>query len=47
MLLQKEPINVKFFRLLGALLKVHPIPRAIFVTAMSEFIQILYHCSVS
>ena len=27
---QKEPINVPFFRLLSALMKVHPIPLAIF-----------------
>ena len=44
---QKEPINVQFFRLLGALMKVHPIPHAIFETTRSGFIQILHHCSVS
>ena len=44
---QKEPISVQFFRLLNALMKVHPIPHAIFETARSGFIQILYHCLVS
>ena len=44
---QKEPINVQFFRLLSALMKVHPIPHAIFETTRSGFIQILHHCSVS
>ena len=32
---QKEPINVQFFRLLGALMNVHPIPHAIFETTRS------------
>ena len=44
---QKEPINVQFFRLLGALMKVHPIPRAIFQTKRSGLNKILHHCSVS
>ena len=44
---QKEPIKVQFFRLLSALIKVHPIPHAIFETTRSGFIQILHHCSVS
>ena len=44
---QKEPIEVPCFRLLSALIKVHPIPHAIFDTKSSEFIQILHHCSVS
>ena len=35
------------FRLLSALMKVHPIPHAIFETTRSGFIQILHHCSVS
>ena len=45
---QKESINVQFFRILGALMKVHPcqIPHAIFETTRSGFIQILHHCSV-
>ena len=43
---QKEPIKVQFFRLLSALMKVHPIPHAIFETIRSGFIQILHHCSV-
>ena len=34
------------FRLLSALMKVHPIPHAIFETARSGFIQILHHCSL-
>ena len=44
---QKEPIKVQFFRLLRALMKVHPVPHAIFETTRSGFIQILYHCSGS
>ena len=44
---QKEPVNVQFFRFLSALMKVHPIPHAIFETTRSGFIQILHHCSVS
>ena len=35
------------FRLLSALMKVHPIPHAIFETARSGFIKISHHCSVS
>ena len=44
---QKESIKVQFFRLLSALMKVHPIPRAIFETTRSGFIKIFYHCLVS
>ena len=44
---QKEPINVQFFRLLDALMKVHPIPHTIFETTRSGFIQIFHHCPVS
>ena len=43
---QKQPINVHFFRLLGALMKVHPFPHAISETLRSGFIQNLHHCSV-
>ena len=44
---QKEPMNVQFFRLLGALVKVYPIPHVIFEKTRSGFIQILHHGSVS
>ena len=44
---QKEPIKVQILRLLCALMKVHPIPRASFETTRSRFSQILHHCSVS
>ena len=44
---QKEPVKVQFFRLLSALVKVHPIPHATFETLGSGFIQILHHCPVS
>ena len=44
---QKEPINVQIFRLLSALMEVHPILHAIFETTRSGFIQILHHCPVS
>ena len=44
---QKEPVKVQFFRILSALMKVHPIPQAIFETLRSGFIQIFNHCSVS
>ena len=44
---QKKPINVQFFGFLATLMKVHPIPRAIFETKRSGFVQILHHCSVS
>ena len=44
---QKEPMNVQFFRLLGALVKVYPIPHAIFEKTRSGFIQILHHGSMS
>ena len=43
---QKELLNVQFFRFLSALMKVHPIPHAIFETKRSGFIHILHHCSV-
>ena len=43
---QKEPINVQFFRILSTVMKVHPIPHAIFETAMSGFIKILNPCSM-
>ena len=43
----KELIKVHYFRLLSALMKVHPIPHAIFETTRPGFIQILHHCSVS
>ena len=44
---QKGPINVQFFRLLSALMKIQPIPHAIFETTRSEFIQNLHHWLVS
>ena len=44
---QKDPINVQFFRLLGAQMKGHTIPHDSFETTRSGFIQILHHCSVS
>ena len=44
---QKERIKVQFFRLLSALMKVHPLPHAIFETTRSGCIQILHHCLVS
>ena len=40
-------LNIQSFRLLSALMKVHPIPHATFETARSGFIQVLHHCSVS
>ena len=40
-------MKTQFFRLLSALIKVHPIPLVIFETTRSGFIQILHHCSVS
>ena len=43
---QKESINIQFFRLLSALMKVHPLPRVIFETTRSGFIQVLRHFSV-
>ena len=42
---QKKPINVQFFKLLSAQMKVHLIPHAIFETSRS--IRILHHCSQS
>ena len=44
---QKEPIKAQFFRLLSALMKVHPILHVSFETKRSGFIQILHHCSMS
>ena len=44
---KKEPVKVQFFRLLSALMKVNPIPHAIFETKRSGLIQIFHHCSVS
>ena len=44
---KNEPIKVQFFRLLIALIKVHPISRAIFEATRSGFIQILHDCSAS
>ena len=43
---QKEPIQIQFFRLLNALIKVHPISHAIFETTRSGLIQVFHHCSV-
>ena len=42
---QKDPIRVKLFRLLSALMKVHPILFAIFETTRPVFIQTLEPCS--
>ena len=47
MLWTKRDYQCTIFRLLGALMEVHPIPHAIFETTRSRFIQILHHCSVS
>ena len=47
MLWTKRAHQCAIFRLLGALMKVHPILHTIFKTARSGFIQILHHCSVS
>ena len=44
---QKESIKVQFFRLLSALMKVHPMPHAVFETTRLVFVQILHHCPVS
>ena len=44
---QKDPIKVQCFRLLSALMKVHPMPHDVFETTRSVFVQILHHCSVS
>ena len=44
---QNEPIKVQFFSFLSVLMKVHPIPHAIFENMRSGFIQILHDCSVS
>ena len=44
---QKESISMQFFILLSAVMKVQPIPHAIFETIGSGFIPILHHCSVS
>ena len=42
---QKDPIRVKLFRLLSALMKVHSILFAIFETTRPVFIQTLEPCS--
>ena len=47
MLWTKRAHQCTIFRLLGTLMKVHPIPHANFETTRSGFIQILHHCSVS
>ena len=47
MIWTKRAHQCKIFRLLVALIKVHPILHAIFETTRSEFIQILHHFSVS
>ena len=47
MLLPKRARQCTIFQTLSALMKVHPIPHAIFETTRSGFIQILHHCSVS
>ena len=39
----KRAHQCPIFRLLGALMKVHPIPHAIFETTRSGFIQILHN----
>ena len=44
---QKGSINIQFFRPLTAMIKVYPIPHAIFETTRSGIIQILHHCSLS
>ena len=44
---EKEPISVKFFRLLSAPIKVYSTPHAIFQTTRSGFIQFSRHCSFS
>ena len=43
MLWTKAAHQCTIFRILGAILKVHPIPHAIFETTKSGFIQILHH----
>ena len=47
MLRTKEPVKLRIFRFLSALMKVHRIPHASFESTRSRFVQILYHCSVS
>ena len=47
MLWTKRAHQFTIFRLLGALMKVLPIPHAIFESTRSGFIQISHHCSVS
>ena len=47
MLWTKRAHQSTLYRVLSDLLKVHPIPHAIFETIRSGFIQILHHCSVS
>ena len=46
MLWTKRAHQCTIFRLLGALMKVHPIPHVIFETTGSGFIQTLHHCSL-
>ena len=43
----KRAHQCTIFQTLNALMKVHPIPHAIFDTTSSGFIQIVHHCSVS
>ena len=47
MLWTKRAHQCTIFRLLGALMKVHPISHTIFETTRWGFIQISHHCSVS
>ena len=47
MLWTKRAHQCTIFRRLGALMKFHPIPHAIFETTRSGFIQVLHHYSVS
>ena len=47
LLLTKRARQCKMFQTLSAVMKVDPIPHAIFETTKSGFIQILHHCSVS
>ena len=41
---QKQLIKVQYFRLLSALIKVHPIPHVICDAKRSGFIKILHYC---
>ena len=47
MLWTKRAHQCTIFKLVGALMKIHLIPHAIFETTRSGFIQTLHHCSVS